>query len=239
MSIRPSTHLGWTGPDQIVSVVLSTRIVLFIESWTQVLLATLFLSVHPSGSDQASSMEKEPPDALGIVADEEVLPDAESLAESLPDAESGAAESLPNSDDESDDELLLKSCVAPVPGEMPQMRDDPRSPSARKGDLPGTCCSRNCCDNIQNNCAAELSSLQTLKGKLSNNDADDFVFKLLLGMRVHKRIRFKLFGRYLGRTGFSDCIGISNFKLRQMLNLLKDGHLQPPCDLRHSSAAER
>ena len=176
------------------------------------------------------------PDSPGIGAlpsNAESLPDVE--ADSLPGVE---ADSLPRSD-ESDPEVV--SLVVPVPGEM---RDGDDLPRDRKDDLPGTCCARSCIHRIETECAAELREWRTLKDKLPNYDVHDFIFKLLLvmggvGEAPLSRFRFKLFGQYVCRTGFRDCIGIGNSKLNRLLSWLKEGHMQPPRDLRHSSATER
>ena len=176
------------------------------------------------------------PDLPGIGAlpsDADSLPDVE--ADSLPGVE---ADPLPWSD-ESDPEVV--SLVVPVPREM---RDGDDLPRDRKDDLPGTCCARNCIHRIETECAAELREWQTPKDKLSNDDVNDFIFKLLHVMRgvgeaPLRRFRFKLFGQYVCRTGFRDCIGIGNSKFNRLLSWLKEGHMQPPRDLRHSSATER
>ena len=175
------------------------------------------------------------PDSPG--GDSSLPSDAESLpvdAQSLP----SVAESLPDDKaSQSDPELI--SMVVPVPGEM----CDGDVPRDGKDDLPGTCCAKNCSHLL----CQDLLSLewQTLKVKLSNDDVNDFIYKLLLVMRGvgetsrSSSIRFKLFGHKVCRTAFRDCVGIGNSKLNRLQGWLKLGHMQPPRDLRHSSVAER
>ena len=93
---------------------------------------------------------------------------------------------------------------------------------------------------METECAAQLLSWQTLRGKLANDDVNEFVFKLLLVMRGvggncgKQRLRFKLLGNYVCHTAFRHCVCIGNSKLNRLMNWLKQGHMQPPRDLRHS-----
>ena len=79
--------------------------------------------------------------------------------------------------------------------------------------------------------------------QLSGDDVNDFVYKLLLimqgTMQRENRFRFKLFGQYMCRNGFKVCIGMENGELTRLQNLVKQGHMEYPRDLRHTSAAER
>ena len=152
--------------------------------------------------------------------------DSERCVESLP----GDTESLP-SDAESDIEIIM-----PLAPKLNSVRD-------RKEDLPDMCCVHNCIHCIETECATELKEWQTVKNRMSNDEANDFIYKLLLVMRgmgevregsLKQRIKFKLFGQYVCRTGFRESIGIGNSKLNRLLCWLKGGHMQPPRDLRHS-----
>ena len=123
--------------------------------------------------------------AMGPI-DVESLPDVDSLpddtgdVESLPDV--GGVESLPGSEGVdslpelmSDSEAELTSLVVPVPGDAPL--------AEQKDGLPGNCCAGNCVHVIETECAAELQQLLALKRKFSNDDFNEFIFKLLLVMR--------------------------------------------------------
>ena len=175
----------------------------------------------------------------------EELPDSPSPAESLPDngdgeslpgSDNGDMESLPDLLEDSDAEMV--SLVMPVPGDAVQKE--------RKDDLPSSCCVHNCLRVIETECAHQLREMLALKCKFSNDDFNEFLFNLLLTMRgvgiqtpKTSRMSLQLFGKKVCRKGFVECLGISQQRLTRLLRWLKEGHLHPPRDLRHSSAAER
>ena len=159
----------------------------------------------------------------------ESLPRDESLPASDAD-DVDDAESLPAS---VDDGAELVSMVMPVPGSA--------LPEERKESLPSTadCCGQNCLLRIETECVAELNDLQTLKGKLTNDDFNEFIFKLLLCMRgvgprsAQNRFRYMLFGKNICRQGFEMSLRISRTRISRLLQWLKNGHMDPPRDLRH------
>ena len=136
----------------------------------------------------------------------EELPDSRSTDESLPD--SGDLESLPGSDhgdmeslpDLEDSDAEIVSLVMPVPGDALQKE--------QKDDLPGICCAHKCLHVIETECAAELQELLALKRKFSNDEFNEFIFKLLLtmwgvGIQTPKtsRMGLQLFGKQICRRG--------------------------------------
>ena len=166
---------------------------------------------------------------------DEPLPD-NGDTESLPGSHNGDMESLPDLLSDSDAEIV--SLVVPVPGDALQKE--------QKDDLPGICCAHKCLHVIKAECAAELQQLLALKRKFSNDDFNEFIFKLLLTMRgvgiqtpKTSRMSMQLIGKRVCRKGFVECSGISQHRITRRLQWLREGHLQPPRDLRHSSAAAK
>ena len=165
--------------------------------------------------------------------------DAESLPgdESLPDAD---AESLPDLMTDSDNDCHTVSVVAPIPGNE---RCTEQSDSDAES-LPGMCCPHQCCQNIQSRCPAELQEWQNLRSKLSNDEVNEFIYRLLTVMRVAKSDQkghrsYRLFGQCVCRNAFRDCIGMGNNKLSKFQRWLRNGYVHPPRDLRHSTPKER
>ena len=84
-----------------------------------------------------------------------------------------------------------------------------------------------------------------MRNKLGNDDVNDFVFKLLVLMRgpgeapKATSFRFKVFGQTVCRNGFREAIGISNSRLNRLQTWLKEGQMQTPRDLRHTTIQER
>ena len=81
-----------------------------------------------------------------------------------------------------------------------------------KEDLPGDgpCCDKMCTQCIQAECASQLMQWQAQRSKLSNDDLNEFIFKLLLVVLVGGRfarvgnapLQFKLFGHAVRRNAF-------------------------------------
>lgn len=176
---------------------------------------------------------------------EELPDDVESLPGSM-DSLPGSVDSLPDCDnmeplpgsvdspDESDAEVV--SLVVPVPGNAHL--------AEQKDVCPGRCRAQNCLHVIETECAAELHELLALKRRVSTDDLNESIFKLLLvtGRPHWKKDAwrvFQLFGTHVCRKGFLECLGVGQGRLIRSLHWLKEGHSQPPRDLRHSSAAER
>ena len=180
----------------------------------------------------------------------ESLPDDDGK-ESLPDGEDPNAlddddgkESLPESLPES-----LVGAIVPVPGTFAE--DDGEG----KETLPGACCRLMCIQCIQAECAPQLLQWHRQKIKLSNDDQNEFIFNLLLCMRVaqaqpgpnprgasgrRRRGRsFQLFGRDVCRNGFRECLDIGESRLTRLLHWMKLGHTKAPADLRHTAPHER
>ena len=141
---------------------------------------------------------------------------------------------------DSDNDCHTVSVVAPIPGNE---RCTEQSDSDAES-LPGMCCPHQCCQNIQSRCPAELQEWQNLRSKLSNDEVNEFIYRLLTVMRVAKSDQkghrsYMLFGQCVCRNAFRDCIGMGNNKLSKFQRWLRKGYVHPPRDLRHSTPKER
>ena len=203
--------------------------------------------MDPLPDGQESLPSESPPEELESLPDgQESLPHGEDSLpeelESLPDGQ----ESLVD-DEESLSEFMV-GAIVPVPGIFAE--DD----GNRKEALPGACCSKMCIQCIQAECAPQLLQWQRQQCKMSNDDQNEFLFNMLLCMRVaqgsdgastgHRgRARrgrsFRLFGRDMCCNAFRESLDIGQSRLYRLLHWMKLGHTKAPADLRHTAPHER
>ena len=83
--------------------------------------------------------------------------------------------------------------------------------------------------------------------KLSNDELNEFACQLLVRMQTadgttsgsRQRCKFHFLGFNLCRVAFRELLGIGNSRLGRLMGWLKEGHVQPPRDLRRGTVRER
>ena len=181
-----------------------------------------------------------------------------SRAESLP-----RSESLPESQDESlpcsvrqesrDDDGPTGGVVDArwdwelLPDEGDEDMGAESLPENECESLPGECCSESCKSHVEDQRAAQLHQWKQMKAELANDEVNEFVYQLLVRMKVadgttsgsHQRFKFHFLGLNVCRVAFRELLGIGNSRLNRLMGWMKQGHMQPPRDLRHSTVHER
>ena len=178
------------------------------------------------------------------MVDLESLP-SQASKDSLP----GSMETLPPDDEDDDGWLQLAA------GVRIETDEDDEGPvvdarefstpcvSQCKEELPAShfCCGQDCAKFVAIQHPQKLQEWQKLKAKLSNDETNEFIYRLLVVMQApnHGHKKFQFLGEQVCREGFVNLVGIGNSRMTRLLEWRKQGHVHPPRDLRHTTVKER
>ena len=194
------------------------------------------------------------------MADLESLPAIDSDCEPLPSPASSTSrrgESLPRSDcdslvpvaEERDDDVEPLVDVADLGASAPVGEEALPLVPVEEEALPSDarCCSRECARRIEDDRVQELITWRALKATMSNDDLNEFVYRLLLVMKsgsdasestdTHKHYQF--LGINLCRRAFLKVVDIGGSRLSRLSQWAKEGYMHPPRDLRHTALKDR
>ena len=143
-------------------------------------------------------------------------------------------ESLPGQESLPRDDESLPSCLTPLAGE--EVREEPNDDEggsivdAKFVDSPqealpdaSSCCARDCAHTVAAEHAEALGELHKLAAKLSNDELNEFLFILLMGMPADgQRFQFQFLGHKVCKAGFMTLLGIGASRLQRMLQWLKE-----------------